>query len=171
MQLAHRIRFVPNSPTLALTARAQAMKAEGKDVISLTIGEPDFPTPEHIIRAAKKALDEGATRYTPAAGMPILRKAVARDFQEAYGLDEVAPKEVIVSSGAKHSLYNAMMALINPGGRGNHPGPVLGVISCHRHTGLRDSGVRAHHTGGTFRSSARQTQGSHNKAHKAYSSQ
>ncbi len=123
MQLAHRIRFVPNSPTLALTAKAQAMKAEGRDVISLTIGEPDFPTPEHIIRAAKKALDEGATRYTPAAGMPVLRKAVARDFQEAYGLDEVAPKEVIVSSGAKHSLYNAMMALINPGDEVIIPAP------------------------------------------------
>ena len=123
MQLAHRIHFVPNSPTLAITAKAKDMISQGKDVISLSIGEPDFPTPANIIKAAKKALDNGATKYTPAAGIPALRKAVADEIKTAYGIDAITPDHVIVSSGAKHSLYNAMMALINPGDEVIIPAP------------------------------------------------
>ena len=115
MQVAHRIRFVPNSPTLAITARAKQMLSEGKDVISLSIGEPDFGTPQHIVDAAKRALDAGATRYTPAAGINELRAAVAASIREDYGIEKITGEHVIISSGAKHSLYNAMMALLNPG--------------------------------------------------------
>ncbi len=123
MQVAHRIRFVPNSPTLAITARAKQMVAEGKDVISLSIGEPDFGTPPHIIEAAKKALDAGATRYTAAAGIIELRKAVANQIRADYGIDNITAEHVIISSGAKHSLYNAMMALLNPGDEVIIPAP------------------------------------------------
>ncbi|MBN2725624.1 MAG: pyridoxal phosphate-dependent aminotransferase [Deltaproteobacteria bacterium] len=123
MQLAHRIRFVPNSPTLAITAKALKMKSEGRDIISLSIGEPDFPTPAHIIEAAKVALDNGATKYTPAAGIPELRQAVADEISANYGLDKITSDHVIISSGAKHSLYNAMMAIINPGDEVIIPAP------------------------------------------------
>jgi len=115
MQVAHRIRFVTDSPTLAITARAKKMKSEGKDVISLSIGEPDFPTPEHIVTAAKTALDNGATKYTPAAGIPELREAVARSIAQSHELMGITGEHVIVSAGAKHSIYNAMMATLDPG--------------------------------------------------------
>jgi aspartate aminotransferase len=115
MQVAHRIRFVTDSPTLAITARAKKMKAEGKDVISLSIGEPDFPTPENIVNAAKIALDKGATKYTPAAGIPELREAVARTVAVSHELPGITGEHVIVSSGAKHSIFNAMLAILNPG--------------------------------------------------------
>lgn len=123
MQVAHRIRFVTDSPTLAITARAKKMKAEGMDVISLSIGEPDFPTPEHIVKAAKAALDRGATKYTPAAGIPELREAVARAVTVSHELPGITGDHVIVSSGAKHSIYNAMMAILNPGDEVIIPAP------------------------------------------------
>jgi aspartate aminotransferase len=122
MQVAHRIRFVPNSPTLAITAKAKEMMSQGKDVISLSIGEPDFSTPAHIIKAAKKALDNGATKYTASAGIIELREAVANDVNNVYGVN-ITPEHVIVSNGAKHSLYNAMMALLNPGDEVIIPAP------------------------------------------------
>ncbi|MBU1238788.1 pyridoxal phosphate-dependent aminotransferase, partial [Myxococcota bacterium] len=115
--------FVPNSPTLAITAKAKQMVAEGKDVISLSIGEPDFNTPPHIIAAAKTALDNGATRYTAAAGIIELRQAVAQSIRQDYGIESITAEHVIISSGAKHSLYNAMMALLNPGDEVIIPAP------------------------------------------------
>jgi aspartate aminotransferase len=123
MQVAHRIRFVTDSPTLAITARAKKMKSEGKDVISLSIGEPDFPTPENIVTAAKLALDKGATKYTPAAGIPELREAVARTVSRSHELMGITGEHVIVSAGAKHSIYNAMMAILNPGDEVIIPAP------------------------------------------------
>ncbi|MBU1218966.1 pyridoxal phosphate-dependent aminotransferase [Myxococcota bacterium] len=123
MQLAHRIRFVPNSPTLSITAKALELKKAGKDVISLSIGEPDFSTPQHIIDAAKTALDRGATKYTPAAGIPELREAVAAEVRRDYELEKITSDHVIISSGAKHSIYNAMMAVINPGDEVIIPAP------------------------------------------------
>ncbi|MBU1070581.1 pyridoxal phosphate-dependent aminotransferase [Myxococcota bacterium] len=123
MQVAHRIRFVTDSPTLAITARATKMKREGKDVISLSIGEPDFATPEHIVNAAKTALDKGATKYTPAAGIPELREAVARTVAQSHELMGITGEHVIVSAGAKHSIYNAMMAILNPGDEVIIPAP------------------------------------------------
>jgi aspartate aminotransferase len=113
MQLADRVSQVPASLTLAISAKAKAMKAEGLDVLGFSAGEPDFDTPAHIRAAAKQALDQGKTRYGPAAGEPLLRAAIAsklqRDNQLCY-----APEQVVVTNGGKQSLYNLMQVLINP---------------------------------------------------------
>ncbi|NEP17474.1 MAG: pyridoxal phosphate-dependent aminotransferase [Leptolyngbya sp. SIO4C1] len=122
MKLANRVKQVAPSMTLAISAKAKAMKAEGLDVCSFSAGEPDFDTPEHIRAAAKQALDEGKTRYGPAAGEPALREAIAHklqtDNQLCYG-----PENIIVTNGGKHSLYNLMMAMIEPGDEVIIPAP------------------------------------------------
>ena len=110
------------SATLAMAARASALAAAGADVIDLSVGEPDFPTPDHICRAAETAIRAGRTKYTPAAGIPDLRKAVAADYARRSGLD-VTPAQVIVSCGAKHALHNAFTALVNPGDEVIVPAP------------------------------------------------
>ena len=102
------------SATLAMAARASAMAASGLNVIDLSVGEPDFPTPEHICKAADAAIRAGKTKYTPAAGIPDLRKAVAEDCTRRTGL-KVTPAQVIVSNGAKHSLHNVFTALLDEG--------------------------------------------------------
>ncbi|MDJ0566277.1 MAG: aminotransferase class I/II-fold pyridoxal phosphate-dependent enzyme, partial [Microcystis sp. M49629_WE12] len=114
MKLASRVNQVTPSLTLAIDSLAKEMKKNGEDVCSFSAGEPDFDTPTHIRAAAKKALDEGKTRYGPAAGEAGLRKAIAekllRDNQLAYNADNV-----IVTNGGKQSLYNLIMALIEAG--------------------------------------------------------
>ncbi len=105
---------VQPSATLAAGAKAKQMKAEGVNVFDFSLGEPDFPTPEHIGQAAAKAVRDGHTRYTAAAGIPELRAAVARWYARAYGI-KYAPEQVVVSSGAKHSLHNALAATVGPG--------------------------------------------------------
>src|SRR5947209_989160 len=102
------------SATLASAARAKQMKAEGVPVLDFSLGEPDFPTPEHICKAALKAMHEGHTRYTPPAGIPELRAAVARSYQRMYGI-RYAPEQVVVSNGAKHSLHIALATLVGSG--------------------------------------------------------
>ena len=102
------------SATLAAAAKARQLKAEGIHVFDFSLGEPDFPTPEHICRAAFKAMQDGHTHYTPASGIPELRAAIARWYQKLYGLRCTAD-QVIVSNGAKHSLYNALAATCGPG--------------------------------------------------------
>jgi aspartate/methionine/tyrosine aminotransferase len=102
------------SATLAMAARAAAMAAAGVDVIDLSVGEPDFPTPEHICRAAEAAIRSGKTKYTPAAGIPALRQAVADDYTRRSGL-ATKPAQVVVSNGAKHSLHNVFTALLDDG--------------------------------------------------------
>jgi aspartate aminotransferase len=102
------------SATLAMAARASAMAAAGVDVIDLSVGEPDFPTPEHICRAAEAAIRSGKTKYTPAAGIPALRQAVADDYARRSGL-VTKPAQVVVSNGAKHSLHNVFTALLDEG--------------------------------------------------------
>jgi aspartate aminotransferase len=102
------------SATLAMAARAAAMTAAGIDVIDLSVGEPDFPTPSHICRAAEEAIRAGKTKYTPAAGIPQLRTAVADDYSRRTGL-AVTPAQVVVSNGAKHSLHNVFTALLDEG--------------------------------------------------------
>ena len=114
MSTTKRISSISPSLTLAITAKAKAMKAEGKSVIGFGAGEPDFNTPQHIIDAAKDALDKGFTKYTPSSGLPALRKKIAEKFKEEQGLD-YEPSQIIVSSGAKHSIFNAMFALIEEG--------------------------------------------------------
>jgi len=114
VKLARRLSVIEPSPTLAVSAKAAALKAQGIDVISFGAGEPDFDTPAHIKEAAKKALDAGATKYTLVEGTIPLRKAVATWIGKAHGFT-VDPKEVIVSSGAKQSLFNAIHAVIDEG--------------------------------------------------------
>jgi aspartate aminotransferase len=114
VKLARRLSVIEPSPTLAVSAKAAALKAKGIDVISFGAGEPDFDTPVHIKEAAKKALDAGATKYTLVEGTIPLRKAVAAWIGKAHGLS-IDMSEVIVSSGAKQSLFNAIHALVDEG--------------------------------------------------------
>ena len=111
---ARRMASLEPSATLAMAARAAAMTAAGTDVIDLSVGEPDFPTPDHICRAAEAAIRAGKTKYTPAAGIPQLRQAVADDYGRRTGLT-IKPTQVVVSNGAKHSLHNVFTALLNEG--------------------------------------------------------
>lgn len=122
MKLAARVSQVTPSLTLAIAAKAKAMKAEGIDVCSFSAGEPDFDTPAHIKAAAAKALDEGKTKYGPAAGEPKLKEAIARKLQKDNHLD-YKPENVIVTNGGKHSLYNLIVALIDPGDEVIIPSP------------------------------------------------
>jgi len=122
IKLAARVGEVPPSITLAIAAKAKAMRAEGIDVCSLSTGEPDFDTPEHIKAAAKQALDAGKTKYGPAAGEPQLKAAIARKLQSDNNLN-YQPENIIVTNGGKHSLYNLMMALIEPGDEVIIPAP------------------------------------------------
>lgn len=113
LKVADRLKAVKPSPTLTLSAIAGELKAEGKDVIGLSVGEPDFDTPKHICDAAKAAMDNGQTRYTPVVGTLELRKAVCDKFKNDNGLD-YTPEQIIVSTGGKQVLYNALMATLNP---------------------------------------------------------
>ncbi len=120
--LADRMKTLAPSPTLAMQARAKAMRAQGIDVISFGAGEPDFDTPARIKAAAIRALEQGQTKYTEVGGIPELRAAVCHKLKRDQGLD-YAPDEVVVSCGAKHSLYNIAMALVNPGDEVLIPSP------------------------------------------------
>lgn len=122
MELANRIKQVTPSMTLAISAKAKAMKNEGIDVCSFSAGEPDFDTPTHIKAAAKQALDDGKTRYGPAAGEPALRAAIAQKLRQENQLDYQADN-VIVTNGGKHSLYGLMMVALNPGDEVIIPAP------------------------------------------------
>ncbi len=122
MKLAARVSQVTPSLTLAIAAKAKALKADGVDVCSFSAGEPDFDTPAHIKAAAVKALDEGKTKYGPAAGEPKLREAIAHKLKIDNGLDYKS-ENVIVTNGGKHSLYNLMVALIDPGDEVIIPAP------------------------------------------------
>jgi aspartate aminotransferase len=122
MKLATRVGQVPPSLTLVISAKAKAMKADGIDVCSFSAGEPDFDTPAHIKAAAQKALDEGKTKYGPAAGEPKLKEAIARKLREENGLCYNA-ENVIVTNGGKHSLFNLILALIEAGDEVIIPAP------------------------------------------------
>lgn len=122
MKLAARVGQVPPSLTLAISAKAKALKAEGIDVCSFSAGEPDFDTPAHIKAAAQKALQDGKTKYGAAAGEPKLREAIARKLREDNGLCYNA-ENVIVTNGGKHSLFNLMLALIEAGDEVIIPAP------------------------------------------------
>ncbi len=112
--LAARLNRISPSQTMAITAKARALKAAGQDVISLSAGEPDFDTPAHIKQAAIAAIEAGETKYTDVAGTPALRRAVAEKFRRDSGLD-YKPEEVIVSSGGKQVIFNAMLATVQTG--------------------------------------------------------
>ncbi len=112
--VASRLGLIKPSPTIGVTQKARDLKAEGKDVIGLGAGEPDFDTPPHIIEAAKKAMDDGVTRYTPVNGIPELREAISAKFKRENGLD-YSVDEIAVGCGGKQIIFNAMMATVNPG--------------------------------------------------------
>jgi aspartate aminotransferase len=114
MKISERVKVISPSATLAVTNKAKALKAQGVDVVGFGAGEPDFDTPDEIKEAAKRAIDEGFTKYTPSAGIPELRKAIAEKFKSDNGLDYL-PEQILVSCGAKHSIYNAVQALVDPG--------------------------------------------------------
>lgn len=120
--VSDRAANITPSLTLAITAKAKKMKAEGISVIGFGAGEPDFATPDFIVEAAKKALDEGFTKYTPSSGMPALRQAIADKLRRENGLS-YDPSQIVVSNGAKHSLFNAMAATVNPGDEVIIPSP------------------------------------------------
>ncbi|MFO0622038.1 MAG: pyridoxal phosphate-dependent aminotransferase [Polyangia bacterium] len=114
MKVSRRVDALVPSITLEVAARAKAMVAAGKDIVSLTLGEPDFDTPAHIRAAASLALERGASRYTPVCGIAELRAAAAADLSSVHGV-AIRPDEVMVSTGAKQCLFNALQALIDDG--------------------------------------------------------
>ena len=122
MELARRLDRIQPSPTLAMGARARVLKARGVDVIDLSVGEPDADTPEAIKEAAVRALAAGRTKYTPAAGLPELREAIAEKLARVNGLPYRA-ENVLVTVGAKHAIFLALQALCNPGDRVLIPAP------------------------------------------------
>ncbi|MCD8372427.1 MAG: pyridoxal phosphate-dependent aminotransferase [Clostridia bacterium] len=113
-KISSRVSTISPSMTLAMSAKAAELKAAGEKVISFGVGEPDFNTPEHIVQAAKDALDAGHTKYVAAAGLPALKKAVCKKLKNDNGLD-YKPSQIVISNGAKHSIFNAVFATVNPG--------------------------------------------------------
>jgi aspartate aminotransferase len=122
MRISDRLRKLKPSATLAVNAKAQELKAQGREVVSLAVGEPDFGTPEHVRQAAKKAIDDGFTRYTPVPGIPELRSAIAGYYGQFYGASAKA-ENAIATSGGKQAIYNLLMALLNPGDEVLIPAP------------------------------------------------
>ena len=120
--LSRTLARVKPSPTIAMTNLARELAAEGRDIISLSAGEPDFDTPAHIREAAKAAIDAGRTRYTAVDGIPELKRAIADKFARDNGLD-YTPAEITVGTGGKQVLYNALMATLNPGDEVIVPAP------------------------------------------------
>ena len=120
--IADRLSLIQPSPTIAVSQKARALKAEGRDVIGLGAGEPDFDTPPHIIEAAKKAMDKGLTRYTDVNGLPELREAIRAKFKRENGLD-YGMDEIAVGCGGKQIIFNALMATLNPGDEVIVPAP------------------------------------------------
>jgi len=122
LELSKRVQAIKPSPTLAVTARAAKLKAEGKDIIGLGAGEPDFDTPQHIKDAAIAAINNGFTKYTAVGGTPSLKQAIVAKFKRDNGLDYTA-KQILVSCGGKQSFFNLALALINPGDEVIIPAP------------------------------------------------
>ncbi|MGC8732693.1 MAG: pyridoxal phosphate-dependent aminotransferase [Halothiobacillaceae bacterium] len=122
IQLSHRVQRVRPSPTLAVSALAAKLKLEGRDIISLGTGEPDFDTPRHIRDAAIEAINKGFTRYTQVDGIPSLKKAIIDKLERDNGL-KYAPNQILVSVGGKQSFYNLAMALLDEGDEVIIPAP------------------------------------------------
>ena len=122
MKLAQFTRQLKPSETLAISTKAKTLRAQGRNIIDFGLGEPDFATPGHIMRAAEHAMAEGFTKYTPPAGLPALRRAIADKLKRDNGLD-YAPENIIVSCGAKQALYNVIMVLVEQGDEVIVPGP------------------------------------------------
>jgi aspartate aminotransferase len=122
LKLSDNTKRIEESATLAVSARAKAMKKAGEDVVALAAGEPDFDTPTHIVAAAKQALDDGFTRYTPAPGIPELRAAWAEQVGQKRGVT-YQPNQLIVTAGGKQAIFNVIYALVDPGDEVIIPAP------------------------------------------------
>jgi len=122
INLSDRVQRIKPSPTLAITSKAAELRAEGKDIIGLGAGEPDFDTPDHIKQAAIEAINAGKTKYTPVDGTPGLKKAIIAKFKNENGLDYEA-NQILVSSGGKQSFFNMALALFNDGDEAIIPAP------------------------------------------------
>ena len=120
--LADRVLQIAPSPTLAVNAKAKALRATGADILNFSVGEPDFSTPAHVCDAGKQAIDDGHTRYTPVPGIPELRGAICTRFKEDHGWD-FTDEQVQVCCGGKHGLYNVFQAMLNPGDEVLIPAP------------------------------------------------
>ncbi|MDE6652071.1 MAG: pyridoxal phosphate-dependent aminotransferase [Paramuribaculum sp.] len=114
IHISDRVTNLSPSQTLAMSQKSSELKAQGVDVINLSVGEPDFNTPDHIKEAAKKAIDDNFSFYTPVAGYMSLRKAIAQNLREVNGV-EYAPEQIVVGGGAKQALCNAVLSIVNPG--------------------------------------------------------
>ncbi len=112
-QLSDRLNRLAPSATLAMSQKSSEMKAQGIDVINMSVGEPDFMTPDHVKEAGKKAIDDNFSKYSPVPGYPVLRDAISRKLKEENNLD-YAPSEIIVGTGGKQGVCNAILALVNP---------------------------------------------------------
>ncbi len=122
MELSNRVQTIKPSPTLAVTARAAKLKTEGKDIIGLGAGEPDFDTPQHIKEAAITAINKGLTKYTPVGGTPGLKQAIVAKFKRENNFDYDV-KQILVSCGGKQSFFNLVLSVINPGDEVIIPSP------------------------------------------------
>ncbi len=122
MELSRRVQAIRPSPTLAVTARAAALKASGRDIVGLGAGEPDFDTPQHIKDAAIAAINNGFTKYTAVDGTPGLKAAIIAKFKRDNGLD-YGPRQILVSCGGKQSFFNLVQAVVNPGDEVIIPAP------------------------------------------------
>lgn len=122
ISLSQRVQRVKPSPTLSLNARVTQLKAEGQDIINLTVGEPDFDTPAHIKEGGIKAILDGYTKYTAVDGLPLLKQAILKKFQRENSL-QYEPKQILVSSGCKQAIYNLLQTLINDGDEVIIPSP------------------------------------------------
>ena len=122
MPFSKKCLSITPSATLALSAKAKELKEEGRDVVEFGAGQPDFDTPDYIKDAAKEALDQGKTKYTPASGIPKLKKAICDKFEKDNGL-AYTPGQIVVTNGAKHALFNTFFALLNPGDEVLIPSP------------------------------------------------
>ena len=112
--LAARIANLNESATIKMAQMTRELKSQGRDIVDLSLGEPDFETPVHIREAAKKAIDDGFTHYTPVAGYLDVRQAISDKFLRENNL-KYAPDQIVISTGAKQSIINAVLCLINPG--------------------------------------------------------
>jgi aspartate aminotransferase len=121
-QLSERLNRLSPSQTLAMSQKSNELKAQGVDVINLSVGEPDFNTPDHIKEAAKKAIDDNFSHYSPVPGYPALKKAIVNKLKNENGLD-YTPSQILVSNGAKQCVCNALMAIVNPGDEVIIPAP------------------------------------------------
>ncbi len=121
-QLSDRLNRLSPSATLAMSQKSSELQAQGIDVVNMSVGEPDFPTPQHIKDAAVKAIEENWTKYSPVPGYPDLKKAIANKLKTENGLD-YAPNQILVSNGAKQSVCNAIMAIVNAGDEVIIPAP------------------------------------------------